>query len=589
MAESEPRSSGIYGLFYRDSAPVAARDTRALGMDLPQANRSWLMEGHDPHAPAAVYRHSDADGDTLLVGEVHNGGDIAARLGLARTTPTGRIARAALARFGSDMPAEMLGEWSLLHRAPDGQLTAMVGPACRDRLHYAIVGTRVAVAPDLFRLARIAWIGGDVDEAGLLFRWGGGHIRARQGGRTMLARVRVLEPGASVMIGADGRVVHAAADVLVPQPRWSGTFADAVAESEALLRTSMRERMAATARPAVLLSGGLDSSLLAWLAAAERSDHQTLTAITSAVAADSGLVDESRFALQVADHLGLHCDPVMAERDANFFRPPDAILSGASGPFVSNRHCLTEAFQRAAKADGATLLVNGCYGEMTATARLPEFGLAKRLRAMAAQAYHGLRKADSEQGAGNQFHIRLARHRLANLPEPIAAAVAQSIDPAGPVPERSDLLGYMPGVSKSLAHPNEFYPGALRMDFPFRDMRLYRLFAGFPVAMLREGGSDRPVVRAMLDGRLPDVIRLRRSGMPAEPDRFRRIQRQAAAAHARIAAFRKVDIGEWIDLDWLDAALLRVAANGAATNDETNEVQLTAMAAEFLCWWRSQS
>lgn len=589
MGKAEPHSSGVYGLFRLDGAPIRLGDAHALGMDMPDRTANWLIAGYDPQAPTAVHRHSDADGDTLLVGEVHNVADIAARLGLARTTPTGRIAQAALARFGSDTPAEMLGEWSLLHRAADGRLTLMTGAARRDRLHYAVVGAHVAVAPDLFLLARIAWVGTELDEAGLLFPMGRERVRSGAGDGTMLARVRQVHAGCSVVIDRGGRISQSCASVLVQPPPWRGTFAEALAQSEDLLRQIMRERLAGTAQPALLLSGGLDSSLLAWLAAEERGSDQTISCLTSAAPSASGISDETGFAGIVAGHLGLRCDPVVADDAANFYRPPDAVLGGSSGPLLSNRHCLTEAFQIAAKATGATLLVNGSYGEMTATARLPETGLARRLRAFAAPAYHGLRNPSFRTPVSNPFHVRIAPHRLANLPEPIVATLAQSADPVPTSLNRTGLLGYMPGVAKSLAQSNAFYPGAVRMDFPFRDMRLFRLFASFPVAMLLKGGSDRPVARAMLQGRLPDAIRLRRSGMPAEPDRFYRMRRQALAAHARISAFRKADVGDWIDLDWLDAALLRVAANGAANNDETNEVQLTAIAAEFLFWWRSRS
>jgi asparagine synthase (glutamine-hydrolysing) len=349
----------------------------------------------------------------------------------------------------------------------------------------------------------------------------------------------------------------------------------------------MRERIARTSRSAVLLSGGLDSSLLAWLAADECDNRRNLFAVTSAAPTGSGLEDETAFARQVADHIGVGCVPAFAADRANFYRPTDAILSGSSGPILSNRHCLTEALQIASKAGGATQMINGTFGEMTATARLPVTSLAKRLRAAAVQIYHGMRGIDDGQPDAYPFHVRLSPHRLSNLPEPIRLALRQSQSPVHLLPKRTGLLGYIPGAEKALLQPNEFYPGALRMEFPFRDLRLYRLFAGFPVEMLLKGGHDRPVVRAILDGHIPDAIRLRRQGMPAEPDRYQRMQRQAGAALARIAEFRKFDIDEWIDLDWLDSALLRVEKHGAKNNRDSNEVQLTAIAAEFLFWWRN--
>jgi asparagine synthase (glutamine-hydrolysing) len=586
MTEPALRSSGIYALLCRDGAPLAPADTRALGLDLPGDSASWIAAGHDSHdAAAAIHRDDGPHGSALLVGDVPEAADLAARLGLARSAPLAGIAAAALARFGADTPAQMLGEWSLLHRSPAGALTLMIGPAMRDRLHYAVTDSRIAVAPDLFRLAQINWIGRDLDEAGLLFRWGRARLRGGNGDRTMLANVKQLEAGGSVVITADGSVQRTRANVLTPQARWEGSFADALAESEALLRTIMAERLAADARPAVLLSGGLDSSLLAWAAAIEQRGGKSLFAITSAAPAKSRLVDETPFARQVAGHLGLECIAATAAHGADFFRPPASILAGASGPLLSNRHCLTEAFQIAAQAHGATRLINGTYGEMTASVRLPDQRLRALLRRHAAWAWHALRRRDMAQAGENPFHIRIAPQRLCSLPEPLTTALNQPSAALDSWPGPDGLFGYLPGAAKALAQPNEFYPGALRMDFPFRDLRLLRLFAGFPLVMLQQGGADRPVARAMLNGRLPDAIRLRRQGRPAEPDRYQRMQRQAPGALARIARFRGAGIGEWIDLDWLDQALRRVAAQGAADNHETNEVQLTAMAAEFLLWW----
>lgn len=588
MPETLARTSGVYGLFCLDGAPVSVSDARHLGMSVPQTSTSWLIDGHDSHFPDAVHRHKGADSDILLIGQIAEAEEFAARLGLARDTPVAVIAATALARFGAQTPSEMHGEYSLLNRESDGRLTLMIGPAIRDRLHYSVAGAQVAVAPDLFRLARIEWVGNDVDEAGLLFRWGRAHLRSNMGDRTMLAAVRQLGPGESVVIEVDGRVVNSKADLFVPQAPWHGTFADAVAESEEMLRKIMRERISGTASPAVLLSGGLDSSLLAWLAVSERNAGQVMLALSSAAPAESGIADETPFAMQVANRIGLDCIRTVAADDADFFRPPDKILAGASGPILSNRHCLTEAFQIAARARSANMIVNGSYGESSVTVRLPAKNLAKRLRAVASQIYHGLCGTNDDLLDTHPFHIRIAPHRLANLPEAIRAAIELPRKPIPLVPKRTGLFGYSPGAETAMLQANELYPGALRMDFPFRDMRLFRLFAGFPVAMLLEGGHDRPVVRSMLEGHIPDAIRLRRQGMPAEPDRFYRMQRQANAARLRITEFRRADIDEWIDLNWLDAALLRVATHGAADNNDTNEVQLTAIAAEFLLWWRTR-
>ena len=336
--------------------------------------------------------------------------------------------------------------------------------------------------------------------------------------------------------------------------------------------------------PAILLSGGLDSSLLACLAAEERAAGQPLGLITSVAPSGSGLADERRFADIVAASLGLALDPVAPPFDADAYRPPAHVIAGASGPFLSNRHCLTEAFQVAARARGATMLVNGTYGEMSVTGRLSGATTTQRLRALARRMIRGRPTAASDGGA---FHVRVAPGRLAHLPDEIGQAIAAPPPPSGA--ERPDgLWGYLPGVEKALGQANEYYAGALRMDFPFRDVRLLKLFAGMPLSFFTRQGMDRAPARWILDGHLPDSIRLRRSGMPASPDHIARLQRQAPQARERIAAFRRADVGEWLDLEWLDGALERIAAHGPAHIDDANQVQLTAINAEVLTWWRTR-
>ena len=160
--------------------------------------------------------------------------------------------------------------------------------------------------------------------------------------------------------------------------------------------------------------------------------------------------------------------------------------------------------------------------------------------------------------------------------------------PPQPYPQDQALWGYHPGARKALGHANEFHAGALRMEFPFRDLRLLRFFASLPRDLLREPRFDRSPARALLAGHLPDSIRLRTSGMPAVPDHLVRMQAQAPAARTRRAAWLHAGAGEWLDLDWLDGALARIAEHGATSHADANQVQLTAMAAEYWVWLHGQ-
>jgi asparagine synthase (glutamine-hydrolysing) len=588
MISKAPRSSGIYGLFNLDGAPIDSRDALILGLAPPTEPQSWQAAGHDAYFEGAISSHQSETGFTLIVGEVEETKALAATLGLRREVSPAALAAAALKQFGSDLPAELIGEWSLLHRAPNGHLTLMLSAAQRDRLFYAINGKRVAVAPNLFAVSKISWVGNTVDESGVLFPLGRAQVRAGRGDTTMLQSVHQLEAGSSVVIDTNGEVTTKKAQVLIEQPRWIGSYDDAVAETETTLRRILRTRLARNAQVAPMLSGGLDSSLLTWLCKEECGPETDLLALTSVAPPESGIADEAYFADLVAQTLGIKSRHVFPSFDVNIYRPPDSILTGGSGPILSNRHCLTNALQIAAQNAGATLMIDGTYGEMSATARLGNHSPSQQMRSAIGRIVRSAPMFRIPKVETTPFHVRLAPHRLANLPQLIRAAQAQP--PVFAVQSSPHgLLGYMNGIEKALTLPNEFYPGAVRMEYPYRDIRLLRLFAGFPVQMLVSGGAERGIARTMMNGHLSDEIRLRRRGMPASPDHLARLRRQANAARQRIPHFHKAEVDDWLDLDWLDVTLESVAARGPADGCQADEVQLTALAAEFLLWWRSQS
>ena len=420
--------------------------------------------GFDPTAPQSIDRCDTEDRITILVGALDRVAALADRLGLPHDVAPAQLARAVLDRFGAETPREMLGEWTLLHWEA-GRLTLMASAARRDTVFFAIVGARCAVTPDLFRMAQLPWIGRDLDEAGLLLSLGRADVRQHRGNATILRGVQRMAPGACVTISATG-VVEQRCDVLTPPPRrWRGTFDDAMAEAEALLLEIIGERMRRSAAPALLLSGGLDSSLLAWAMAETVESGQRLQLITSVAPPGSGLPDESRYADIVADALGLSCEHVAPQSEAQAYRPSVEMMQGANGAMLSNRLALTDAFQAAAKASGATLLVNGCYGEMHLTGRLPFVTKWHRLIEFRNLIRRYGRRVPVEREPHDAFHVRLSENRRNSLPVVVTAAL-NAPPPPPYIRKASDPWGYGPGFEKALEPPNEFYPGALRMDFP---------------------------------------------------------------------------------------------------------------------------
>jgi asparagine synthase (glutamine-hydrolysing) len=578
MNQCNPRasdfSSGLYGLFRLDGGPLENSDARYLGFSAKDEVLAALAEGRDRQTPGAIHCLVNDAEIAIVVGDVFEIDALTSELGISRKTAVAALAKAALMRFGSELPAHMLGEWSMLYwQRANRRLTLMSSAARRDRIHYTAQGAHVAVAADPHCLARLPWVGNDIDEAGVIARVGIAPIRTSIGDATIYRNIRQLLPGHCVTIDLSGVRTSLSEGILPAPQRWNGSLEEAVVEADSLMRRIMQDRLEHTRKPITLLSGGLDSALQASYAA----DEGNSVFMASVAPPDSGIADERHFAQIAAEHLGGELIPVFPLPEANIYRPPDHIFRATGGPAMSNRHCLTEAFQQAARRHGGTMLVNGTYGEMSLTARLAKPGIRQLLGRLA----RSIRPAPATLKNNDLFHVRLAPHRLANfdhVPEHFIET---------PYESGATLAGYLPGVEKALAHTNEFYAGALRMDFPYRDLRLLRFFAGLPLDLLRNGAEDRLLARELLKDRLPDSIRLRRSGMPASPDHMARLQRQAPLARARIAVFQQQQIDDWLDLDWLDGALEKMAEKGPADVKNANEVQLTAMTAEWLCWWQA--
>jgi len=585
--------SGLYAFAALGDLPFDPRDLTILGLDAPGVPRRDLpglaaMAVDREEGGRAISIAERAGQLTILLGHLDEPGDLAAALALPPATAPAELAAAALARFGADAPAHMMGEWSLLDwRADSRTLVLLMSEATRDPLYFAFDGKRVAISAEMNRLTRLPWVGREFDPGGLLLHWSTGAMRRYMTDETVFRNVRRVVPGSrETFLLGERKTLRLPAPS--PSAPWRGSFDDALAAIEALLRRIVGQHLARHGRAASLLSGGLDSSLIAWLASVERGSGQPLSFLSSVAPAGSGILDERAYSGAVADHLGLPIRYLAPGFEASLFVPAARLFAHTELPVVSPRHHVYDALYQAAFDDGVELLFDGLYGELTVTNPVPlERPWTSIRRAMRTVRDWRRARATSLAQPNFPFHARLLPAVVEALPSLLPhdwRAPHESL----PRLRGNERWGVRRAAVKNAMTPTSAPEARLRHVMPFRDRRLLNLVATMPASYFERQGLDRAPARLILKDRLPDQVRLRVSGGPFSPDFLVRAERQALGTIDRIPDFRAAGAGDWIDLEWLQRELTALSNPGTATYDQVHKVQATAAAASYFLWLSTQ-
>lgn len=582
------RKSGLYALATLDGAPLEPADIVVLELDSAAPGRRHLTGfcaqavDHE-EAGRAIAIAERPDGLTILLGHLDEPEHLSHSLGLTPGAPAAELAAAALARFGAEASRRMVGEWSLLDwHAPSRTLTLLMSEATRDPVFFAFDGDRIAVSAEMNRLTRLPWVGGAFDPGGLLLHWSMGSLRRYMTDESVFKSVRRVLPGSRETFRLGERTTQRLPASPAPEP-WRGDFGDAMEAIETLMRRIVGQHFSRHRVAAALLSGGLDSSLIAWFGSVARGAEQSFSFLSSVAPGGSGLVDEREQSQAVADHLGLPIRFVAPAPDASLYLPADRMFAHTELPIVSPRHHVYNVLYEAAFEAGADLLFDGAYGELTLTGYFPpeppRANLRRRLRAMLGRS--------ARAPPSLPFHARLLPAVADALPSLLPYDWEAPYDLV-PRMAGHEPWGVRPAATKNAMTPTSAPEARLRHVMPFRDRRLLDLFATMPAGYLQRGGLNRAPARMMLKGRLPDSVRLRRTGGPFSPDFLVRAQRQALPTIDRISAFRAAGAGDWLDLDWLERELRQLSAPGAATYERVHKVQATTGAASYFEWLSRQ-
>jgi asparagine synthase (glutamine-hydrolysing) len=314
--------SGICGVIRFDGMPVGGtrveRLTRAMGYRGPDG-LSFATDGN----VGMGHAHLDTGRDTASrnVHRSHDGAWIVAdaridareelcaalsarALPVAASAGDAELILAAYRAWGADCASYLLGDFAFAIWDPTRrELFCARDPFGVKPFFFAQSGAEFLFANTLLALATAADLSRELDPAAigdlLLFGW----MDAR---RTAFAAIRRLPPGHVLAANAQGvreREYWTIPEGVEPEAR---ADAECLEEFAEILRSAVRDRMERS-NVAIMMSGGLDSTAVAALAAAERARRGMPVSITAHTEVYDRVIpdEERRYAGIAAAHLGL--------------------------------------------------------------------------------------------------------------------------------------------------------------------------------------------------------------------------------------------------------------------------------------------
>jgi asparagine synthase (glutamine-hydrolysing) len=369
---------GIAGILHFDGAPVERQQLERMGAALahrgPDAQGVFLDAAAAPavglvHRRLSIIDLSEAanqplggeDGrvQAMLNGEVYNFADLRARLEPRhrfRSRGDTETVVHAYEEDGEAAVARLDGMFALaLWDGPRRRLLLARDHFGKKPLHYWHDGRRLVFASEI-KAILAAGVPAALNEAALPEFLALGYVPTP---RTLFAGIRRLPPASTLT--ADARGVHEPSafwDLTFPRPEAARRVGleEAAGELRELLRAAVRKRLVSDVPLGMLLSGGLDSGLVAALAAREAGGLRTFTVGFEGDAA----FDERPWARRLAAHIG-------AEHHESVVRPQAAalletLLAHHDEPFGDSSALPTYLVAREARR-AVTVALNGDGGD----------------------------------------------------------------------------------------------------------------------------------------------------------------------------------------------------------------------------------
>jgi asparagine synthase (glutamine-hydrolysing) len=592
--------SAIWALLRLDGAPVEAAHLERVSAALkplgPERADVWregpVGLGHrlmvfTPEDRADQQPTSSTDGKLVLIydGRLDNRPELAEVLKLkpaaARLWPDSAYVVRAFQTWGDDTPQYLVGGWALIvWDKPRRRLLAALSPGGSRSLFYHQTAQAVALASLPHGLLALPWVPRQLNASKLAGFLGGGSEADRT--NTFFEGIHRL-PGGHLLTVADGQV--STSSFWNPDPHHELRLPrdeDYVEAFNALFERVVSDHLRSAAPVAVMMSGGLDSTAVAAVAApllqARGEGLLTFTSVPDARAASTlapGRVADETPSVQAVAAMYTNLSPeFVATDDAYFLDDLDAYFSFNLAPpvAIANRVWL-DAILRAASQRGHRVILTGESGNHSLSwsgAGVIAYHLRRRAIGTAWREARALARRGRPL---SPWRMLLTQGVLPLLPESATAWLGRLRRPPDPFASsplrpayveahavnfrRGQALWHRPRPRRS--HGGVSYHATVwRAQFgvdardPTGDQRVIEFCLSLPHDQFLRDGQPRWLIRRAMAGRLPpEVLHARERGAQGS-DWLYRLRQHRAEVAATLEALRQDELArDMLDLDRL--------------------------------------
>ncbi|MFI0165769.1 asparagine synthetase B family protein [Streptomyces sp. NPDC017095] len=460
-----------------------------------------------PKGPAVLERAGAPPVAVVFDGHLANAAGLAASLALRPGYSPSELVAHAYLRWGRAAVERFQGDFALAVLDADRVLLG------RDRLgikplSYLETENGLLFSSDLATLARHPWARPRLTADGLSALI----TQLRPPGRGVLADVREVVPGTTVEFRAGGAGSEARYWSLQDPPE---TTPDRPVEQVRELLDDAVRRALGDAEPAVLLSGGLDSSVLTGLAAGlAKRPPRTFTVVFDQTGVP---VPDRPYAQEVVDFLG--CEHHEAEIDPRELSAPGLLAEVAAAkdhptpfgdknitPYVFGRR-VAEAVPVVLSGEGADAVFTGLGGDPDPTRTLTSFPWIERSRRFGLP--YGIGAGLFDAGLLTAIDVSgwidsLFREAVAEVRHPPGASRTDRLA------REIDHLTITRLLEQTVLHSERISTAAgLEVRFPFADAEVVSAVYHLPAREKSFDGREKSLLRALGHHLVPESVRTR--------------------------------------------------------------------------------